>query len=47
MTTLKIQSVGNSAGVILPKEILTKLGVDKGDVLHVTETESGIELIPT
>ena len=46
MTSLKIQSVGNSAGVILPKEILTKLRVDKGDVLHVTETENGIKLIP-
>ena len=44
MTSLKIQSVGNSAGVILPKEILTKLKVDVGDVLHVTETENGIEL---
>ena len=46
MTALKIQSVGNSAGVILPKEILTKLRVDKGDVLHVIETENGIELTP-
>ena len=46
MTALKIQSVGNSAGVILPKEILTKLRVDTGDVLHVIETENGIELIP-
>ena len=46
MTTLTIKSVGNSAGVLLPKEILTKLRVDKGDVLHVIETENGIELTP-
>ena len=46
MTTLKITSVGNSAGVLLPKELLTKLRVDKGDVLHVVETENGIELTP-
>jgi len=46
MTALKITSVGNSAGVLLPKELLTKLRVDKGDVLHVTETENGIELTP-
>ena len=46
MSSLTIKSVGNSAGVLLPKEILTKLRVDKGDVLHVIETENGIELTP-
>ena len=46
MTTLKITSVGHSAGVLLPKELLTKIRVDKGDVLHVIETENGIELPP-
>ena len=46
LITLKITSIGNSAGVLLPKEILTKLRVDKGDFLHVFETENGIELIP-
>jgi len=46
LTTLKITSIGNAAGVLLPKEILTKLQVDKGDVLHVIETEHGIELTP-
>ena len=46
MITLKITSIGNSAGVLLPKEILTKLRVDKGDVLRVIETENGIELTP-
>ena len=46
MTALKITSVDNSAGVLLPKEILTKLRVGKGDLLHVIETENGIELTP-
>jgi putative addiction module antidote len=46
MTVLKITSVGNSAGILLPKELLVKLRVDKGDVLHVIETENGIELTP-
>ena len=46
MTALKIISVGNSAGVLLPKELLTKLRVEKGDMLHVIETEDGIELTP-
>ena len=35
MTVLKITAIGNSAGVFLPKEILTKMRVDKGDLLHV------------
>ena len=43
-TKLKITSIGNSSGVILPKEILEKLCVGKGDNLFVTETPSGIEL---
>jgi putative addiction module antidote len=41
---LKITSIGNSAGVILPKEVLDKLRVEKGDTLFLTETPSGIEL---
>lgn len=44
MTTVKITTIGNSVGVILSKEILAKLHVDKGDVLYVTETPKGIEL---
>lgn len=42
--TLKITSIGNSAGVILPKELLEKLRVSKGDTLFVTETPNGVEL---
>ncbi len=45
-TTLKIISIGNSAGVILPKEILEKLRVQKGDTLTVTETPDGVLLNP-
>jgi len=44
--SLKITAIGNSAGVILPKEFLDKLRVDKGDTLHVVETPRGIELTP-
>lgn len=46
MTVLKITSVGNSAGVLSPKELLAKLRAVKGDVLHVIETENGIEPTP-
>jgi putative addiction module antidote len=41
---LKITAVGNSAGVILPKELLARLRVDKGDELYVLETPDGIRL---
>ena len=43
---LKITTVGNSVGVVLPKDILERLRVDKGDMLSVTETPDGIELRP-
>ena len=46
MSTLKITTVGNSTGVVLPKEILQHLHVDKGDTLYVLETPNGIELTP-
>lgn len=44
--TLKITTIGNSAGVILPKELLEKLRVAKGDTLYALETPNGIELTP-
>lgn len=44
MTRLKVTTVGNSVGVVLPKEVLTRLRVEKGDVLYTTETPNGIEL---
>ena len=47
MTALKITSLGNSAGVLLPKELLAKLRVEKGDMLHVIEIGHGIGLTPS
>ena len=41
---LKITTVGNSAGVVLPKELLARLRLDKGDSLYVTELPDGIKL---
>lgn len=41
---LKVTTVGNSTGVILPKELLEKLRIGKGDTLYVTETPRGVEL---
>lgn len=41
---LKISSIGNSAGVILPKELLARLRLEKGDELYALETPDGIRL---
>lgn len=41
---LKITSIGNSAGVILPKELLARLRVGKGDELYALETPDGVRL---
>lgn len=46
MHTLKVTQIGNSVGVILPKEVLARLKVGKGDSLHVIETPEGIVLTP-
>jgi putative addiction module antidote len=44
--TLKIRQIGNSLGVVLPKDLLSKLRVEKDDELHVIETPDGLELRP-
>ena len=46
MTTIKIRNVGNSLGVVLPKEMIARLRVAKGDSLFVQETVDGIRLTP-
>ena len=43
---LKITTIGNSVGVVLPREILERLRVEKGDTLYALETPNGIELTP-
>jgi len=46
MTTITVRSVGNSLGVVLPKELIARLRVGKGDRLFVQETASSIQLTP-
>ena len=41
---LKITKVGNSAGVVLPKELLAKLRAGLGDTLYVSETPDGVRV---
>lgn len=43
-TTLKIKKIGNSAGIILPKELLARLRVAPGDEVHVTESPDGLRI---
>jgi putative addiction module antidote len=43
---LKITAVGNSAGIILPRELLARLRVGKGDALYATELPDGVKLTP-
>jgi putative addiction module antidote len=45
-TTTKVIAIGNSAGIILPKEALARLNVQKGDTLYVQETPSGFQVGP-
>lgn len=45
-TTAKIIAIGNSAGIILPKETLARLNVQKGDKLYITEGSQGVRLLP-
>ncbi len=42
--TLKITRIGNSAGIVLPKDLLARLRVGPGDVLHLTEAPDGVRL---
>lgn len=46
MLSLKITTIGNSAGVVLPKEVLEKLRVSKGDRLYLVEEPDGYRLTP-
>ena len=46
MTKLKLTAIGNSVGVVLPKEVLARLKLDKGDTVYLTEAPDGYRLTP-
>jgi len=46
MHSLKITQIGNSLGLILPREVLARLKLAKGDVVHITESPDGLRLTP-
>ena len=44
MAEMKLIAIGNSVGVIIPRETLVKLGLQKGDSLFASETPDGVQL---
>jgi putative addiction module antidote len=46
MSKLKLTAVGTSTGVVIPKEMLTRMKVGRGDFLHVSETAEGYLISP-
>ncbi|TAH10434.1 MAG: AbrB/MazE/SpoVT family DNA-binding domain-containing protein [Curvibacter sp.] len=46
MSALKLTQIGNSVGLILPKEILARLKLEKGDTVFVTDAANGVTLTP-
>ena len=41
---LELKKIGNSTGLILPKELLSRLGLQQGDALFVNETQEGFSV---
>jgi len=46
MHTLKLTQIGNSIGVILPREVLGRLKLEKGESVFLTETPEGYAITP-
>jgi putative addiction module antidote len=46
MQALKLTRIGNSVGLVLPKESLARLGVDTGDTVFLIESPDGYRLTP-
>lgn len=46
MLAAKISPIGNSLGIILPKEALARLRVDRGDLVFLVESPLGFEITP-
>ena len=46
MLALKLTQIGNSVGLVLPKEVLARLKLEKGDTVFLTEAPDGLNLTP-
>jgi putative addiction module antidote len=47
MQTLKLTQIGNSVGVVLPKEVLARLSLEKGDTIYLTDSPNGVRITTT
>jgi putative addiction module antidote len=45
-TSLRLTKIGTSTGAVLPKEMLARLKVEKGDTLYAIETVEGYLITP-
>ena len=46
MVKLKLTQIGSSTGLVLPKEVLSRLRLAKGDAVFLTESPEGVRLTP-
>ena len=46
MLALKLTQIGNSVGFVLPKEAASRLKVEKGDMVYLTESPDGYRISP-
>lgn len=44
MTMLKLRAIGNSVGVVLPKDLLARMNLAEGDTVQVVESAEGLLL---
>jgi putative addiction module antidote len=44
MHSLKLTQIGNSVGLVLPKEVLARLDVEKGDMVYLTDSPNGMRI---
>jgi len=47
LQTLKLVKIGNSTGVVLPKELLARMGVEAGDTVTLSEDGEGFVIKPS
>lgn len=46
VTAVKVTTIGSSVGIVLPKEILSCLHIEKGDTVYLTESPDGVRISP-
>lgn len=47
MQALKLTQISNSVGVVLPKKVLARLSLEKGDTIFMRDSPNGVRLATT